>query len=86
MDGIEDMHRKGTKEAMPLLMQLLVLEVRIRRDATVNIGLLGLERSERCVGVVKVVMGGGGASASVNVVIEKKSWKRALESGDVKVT
>lgn len=84
MDGIEDMHRKGTKEAMPLLMQLLVLEVRIRRDATVNIGLLGLERSERCVGVVKVVMGGGGAS--VNVVIEKKSWKRALESGDVKVT
>ena len=78
MDGIEDMHRKGTK-----LMQLLVLEVRIRRDATVNIGLLGLERSERCVGVVKVVMGGGGASVNV---IEKKSWKRALESGDVKVT
>jgi hypothetical protein len=70
VDGIEDMHRKGTKEAMPLLMQLLVLEVRIRRDATVNIGLLGLERSERrgCC-VVKVVMGGGGASVNV---IEKK--------------
>jgi hypothetical protein len=31
--------------------------------------------------VVKVVMGGGcGGGASVNV-IEKKSWKRALESG-----